>query len=656
MGMTMRLGARLGMALSGLAALATVCMGVAALVKQADQIDQFSERGLIAAYERLSARINVQATRAADMAWSVALNADVQKAMAEGDREALARAYVPGFKAFSETRGVKQFQFHKAPAMSFLRVHKPEKFGDDLSGFRETVVVVNTTGKPVSGVEKGVAGVGVRAVVPVHYEGKQVGSVELGLSLGESLIETFTKVSGSPVAVLLAEEGGGFESLGSSLDPSMVPGPEILRAAMDARTHLSDMTKGGQTFARMAGPLMDYSGRAIGVVVVAEDQTAYLTAMNRSLIDFLIIGVVVILLALGVALVVKRAIAGPIVALAERARGVAMGDLDSPIPAIARGDEIGDMAQAVTVFRDSMAEGARLRTEREEVERQAAADRGALMADLANSFERDIGGVVSGVGEAAALMDNAARVLDDTAGAAERDAAEGARASEQASANVATVASAAEELSASIDEITRRVGDSREVAAAASQEAEHSTIQVERLAEAAKHIGEVVALITGIAEQTNLLALNATIEAARAGDAGKGFAVVAGEVKSLANQTAKATEDISRQIRDIQSETGASVDAMRTIAKVIGRVDEMAAGIAAAVEEQSAATREIARNVNEAAGGTAKASGVIQSLNRHLAQVRSAAVEVSSAAERLSEDSGALSSASVTFVTRVREG
>ncbi|WP_413206440.1 cache domain-containing protein [Rhodospirillum sp. A1_3_36] len=656
MGMGLRLGTRLGLALMGLAVLATVCMGAAALIKQSNQIHAFAERSLQASYERLSTRINVQATRATDMAWTVALNADVQKAMAEGDREALARAYVPSFKALSERRGVTQFQFHKAPASSFLRVHKPEKFGDDLSGFRETVVAVNATGKAVSGVEKGVAGVGVRAVVPVHHQGTQVGSVEFGLNLGKGLVDTFSKVSGAGVAVLLADDNGSFSSLGSSLDPTMIPGPEVLRAAMADRSRLPDQTVDGREFALMAGPLTDYSGRAIGAVVVAEDQTAYLQAMHRSLIDYLIMGLLVILLALGLTLLAERSIAGPIIALAHRAKGVTDGDWESPVPAMGRRDEIGEMAQAVAAFRTSMVDGAGLRTEREEAERLIATERVTLMADLATSFEQEIGGVVSGVGEAATLMDNAARVLDDTAGEAERDAADGVSASERACANVATVASAADELSASIGEITRRVGESRNVAAEASREAERSTVQVERLANAAKHIGEVVALITDIAEQTNLLALNATIEAARAGETGKGFAVVAGEVKSLASQTAKATEEIARQIQDIQNETGASVEAMRTIAKVIAQVDEMAAGIATAVEEQSAATREIARNVNEAAEGTAKASGVIQALSNHVGQVRGAAAEVSNAAERLAEDSGALNSAAVTFVTRVREG
>lgn len=181
--------------------------------------------------------------------------------------------------------------------------------------------------------------------------------------------------------------------------------------------------------------------------------------------------------------------------------------------------------------------------------------------------------------------------------------------------NVETMAAATEELGASVQEIGSQISRASEISGNADKMAQKASMQVNDLSKASEKIGNVVKMITDIAEQTNLLALNATIEAARAGDAGKGFAVVASEVKSLANQTASATEEISKQISAIQGETQQVVSAMGDISEVIGEVNSIAGGIAAAAEEQSAATNEIARNAQEAAEGT-------NTVSRHISEVQ----------------------------------
>jgi methyl-accepting chemotaxis protein len=181
--------------------------------------------------------------------------------------------------------------------------------------------------------------------------------------------------------------------------------------------------------------------------------------------------------------------------------------------------------------------------------------------------------------------------------------------------NVTNAAMAADELSASISEISRQLGSTTEVLRVASAEANATNREIAGLAEASQKIGDVVALIRHIAGQTNLLALNATIEAARAGEAGRGFAVVASEVKSLAVQTAKATEDISRLIVAVQGSTGSAVEAIHRITERMQEIDRNAAAVAASVEQQSSATSEISNNVASAAEGT---NGVVGVLN-HLA-------------------------------------
>lgn len=166
------------------------------------------------------------------------------------------------------------------------------------------------------------------------------------------------------------------------------------------------------------------------------------------------------------------------------------------------------------------------------------------------------------------------------------------------------VATATEELSASVGEIGRQVRDSSRIAEAAVMQAKETDNRIGKLSRAAQHVGDVVKLITAIAEQTNLLALNATIEAARAGEAGRGFAVVASEVKSLASQTAKATDEISAHIANMQDAPAESVGAIKEIGATIGQISTIAASIASAVEEQGAATQKIARSVQNVAQGT----------------------------------------------------
>ena len=216
------------------------------------------------------------------------------------------------------------------------------------------------------------------------------------------------------------------------------------------------------------------------------------------------------------------------------------------------------------------------------------------------------------------------------------------------------VASAAEEMSASVTEISRQVHDSSRIAADAVKQAERTDVRINELLQAAGRIGDVVKLITAIAEQTNLLALNATIEAARAGEAGKGFAVVAQEVKQLASQTAKATDEIRVQISGMQSATQESVAAIKEIGETISRISQIATAVAAAVEEQGASTQEIARNIQEAAKGTAQVSGNITEVTRGASATGSASSQVLVSARSLSTESSQLKMKVAKFLATVR--
>ncbi|MBV8536518.1 MAG: methyl-accepting chemotaxis protein [Alphaproteobacteria bacterium] len=351
---------------------------------------------------------------------------------------------------------------------------------------------------------------------------------------------------------------------------------------------------------------------------------------------------------------IGRALSRPVIAMTGAMQALAAGDMSVEIPARARRDEIGQMAAAVEVFKQTMADANRLRADQEASKARAETDKKAAMNKMADEFEAGVKDIVRMVSAAASELQTTAQSLTTTAEETQRQSTAVAAASEQASANVQTVATAAEELASSIAEISRQVAESTKIADQAVTGAEQTNLQVQALADAAQKIGDVVKLINDIAGQTNLLALNATIEAARAGDAGKGFAVVASEVKSLALQTAKATDDIAAQINAIQSATRDSVQAIRTIGQTIGRMSEIATAIASAVEEQGAATMEIARNIQQASTGTAEVSSNIIGVNKAAGETGASSAQVLQAASALSKQSETLSVQVDGFVAKVR--
>ena len=356
-------------------------------------------------------------------------------------------------------------------------------------------------------------------------------------------------------------------------------------------------------------------------------------------------------IAIGCAMV--SGISRPITAMVEAMKKLASGETSTAIPAQGRKDEVGAMAAAVQVFKDNMITASRLEAE-QKAEQDRKEQRRKAVDTYIEDFDKSVGGMLEMVASASTELESTAKSMSSTAETAQQQSTAVAAASEQASTNVQTVASAAEELSSSISEISRQVAESTRITAQAVQETEKTNAQILGLADAAQRIGDVVKLINDIAGQTNLLALNATIEAARAGEAGKGFAVVASEVKSLAGQTAKATEEISAKIAEMQSATSLSVDAVQGIGHTIARINEIATTIASAVEEQGAATQEIARNVQQASAGTAEVSTNIVGVTKAANDTGAASTQVLGAAGELSKQSESLRTQVDTFLSKIR--
>jgi methyl-accepting chemotaxis protein len=361
-----------------------------------------------------------------------------------------------------------------------------------------------------------------------------------------------------------------------------------------------------------------------------------------------------LLLVVGMGLLLRRSIVKPLTAMTGAMRKLADGDTNTDIPALGRRDEVGAIALSVEIFKSSMIETARLRTEQDELKDSAEREKVGLLNAMADDFEKSVRASLDLLTGSSDEMRQTAQSMSTTAGQARQQTVTVASGAEQATANVQMVAAATEELSSSVSEIGRQVTQSTEIAAKAVAEANHTNRTVQGLSEAAQKIGDVVKLITAIASQTNLLALNATIEAARAGDAGKGFAVVANEVKSLANQTASATEEISAQVAAMQGATSQAVQAIESIGATIGTINEITTTIASAVEQQGAATREISRNVQQAAEGTYQVSNDIAGVSRTTSEAGETANSVRASAEQLSEQSATLRTGINQFLANIR--
>jgi methyl-accepting chemotaxis protein len=332
-----------------------------------------------------------------------------------------------------------------------------------------------------------------------------------------------------------------------------------------------------------------------------------------------------ILFALAAGYFLTRAVARPVKAMTTAMTRLADGDVDVFIPAAGQRDEIGHMADAVLVFKQQAIENLRQAEQIKQGEQKAVKLRTQAILDMAATVERETSGAIETIAASARQVDQATRAMSQFASSVATDTRSVAGASEQALANSQAVAVAAKQLSSSIHEIAAQVARTAQITQHAVVSGESAAGTMRTLGDAVGKISEVTKLIGEIASQTNLLALNATIEAARAGEAGRGFSVVAAEVKNLASQTARSTEDINRQIVEIQAATEAAVGAMADVDGRVREIDGATTAIAAAIEQQGAATTEIARNISQTTSAALEVSEKTQNVSTGAGQVNSRA-------------------------------
>jgi methyl-accepting chemotaxis protein len=371
----------------------------------------------------------------------------------------------------------------------------------------------------------------------------------------------------------------------------------------------------------------------------------------------LLTDVLVLLVALGLStggfLIVRRRVSQRIQALTATIDRLAQQDFVAAIPTLTNGDEIGRMQQALMVLREN-GRVHQAAVEARAVEQDGITRRADIVDRKCRAFDGQVGTTLAASEAAALRMTDAASSMTEATQRCTSEASTVALSAREASTGAGTVAAATEQLSSSIAEISRQMNQSSEISSVAMSKAEEADATIAGLATASQKIGEIVTLISNIASQTNLLALNATIEAARAGSAGAGFAVVASEVKNLATQTARATDDITKQIADIQGITGNAVAGVRSISAVIGQMTGITSAIAAAVEQEGSATNEIARNVQEVATAANQISSSIVKLGEAAERANHVASEVGDAADTMSVQAVALKSDVAGFLGDIR--
>ncbi len=597
-------------------------------------------------------------------------------------REDLLDVAGPLFEVLKKKVELNVFHFHLSSAISFLRLQKPEKHGDDLSGFRKTVVHVNESQEDAVGIEAGVAGLSIRAVVPVKYlNRKHAGSVEFGAPINDKLLEHMKSNIDEDISVLIPD-GNGFKYQAKTHALPISDNNLLFKEVMQSGdTVFQRVSEDGRELITAYTAIHDYSGDAVGLLAIPKDISSIIITAKKSALTLAAVGLgALVLIQLFVYFLFVKLIDRPIQKFTNVLESASRGDLHLDIDMASitpvncseimqcnakdcsmygkEGycwEEAGSAAMDIQCPKIVSGEYTSCR-ECKGVFKTVVKDEFSELSAYTRSFVSSVRTLVKDVhGNSENLnsssqglaevsdqihdgsIDSAKRA-DAVAAAAEEmssNMTSVAAATEQASANLNVMTTATEEISSTVDAIQHSTKNAKAITSDAVVQAADISEKVDALGSAVLDVGKVTETIAEISSQTNLLALNATIEAARAREAGKGFAVVANEIKDLAKQTADATGEIKERIEGIQASTDVTVTGIRKITDIITQIDTIVSGVAVSLDEQSATMTELTANIVQAGEGisevsenVAQSSSVSQQISVDISEVNNAVGEI----------------------------
>lgn len=578
--------------------------------------------------------------RSYSVAASVAYNPEVAQLLSSRDRDGLFQTMNPVYKKLKE-QGLEQMQFHLPPATSFLRVNSPAKFGDDLSGFRKTVVEANSSLKPVIGIEAGVTGWGFRAVIPIFYNNVHSGSVETGMNFDTLFLEKQLKAKYAGEYYLYALNPDGAEKLlaATSKDDSLaLPAGILQKVAANGTMSYGYSDNNEQAY--VAVPIKDYSGQIKAIIKVVLDRQETLSQLRKNIIvtGALSIGVLLIAVLL-IFFIMQRQLVRPIQLLLEKMEIVAKGDLSIGFADNKQGD-VGRLEGAISYTLQQLRS---LIGHIQQTATQLAASSEQLTAsaDLSAQAVNQVAGIVD---EVAVGAERQLEALDTTTSVVGQVSANiqqiAANANDVASAS-AKSAETAHEGSKTVKNVIKQMGNIENAVT-------HSSQVVTKLGEQSKEIGQIVDAISGLASQTNLLALNAAIEAARAGEQGRGFAVVAEEVRKLAEQSQTAAKQIAELISVIQQDTNDAVLSMNEGTREVKIGSDV-------VGDAGRAFEEIFSSFNTVSTQTREISDAIQQMASDSQQIVNSVGDIAAVSKKTVSETQTVSAAAEEQAATVEE-